>query len=324
MPRARTILAALAAALTIPLVGFTLAAGLAPWWPSAWRLDVLTNFRWVYAAGLVPALGLWLYLQRWRWLAGTAVAFVIHLLAILPLYFGPAATPSGPALRLVHFNVLTSNDEFDAAQTVLASSHADVISLQEVDDEWLTMLASLPMHQVVAQIPRNDNFGLAIAVRRGITVRSAEVLELVPGVPAVALELEHDGQVVQILSVHTLPPVSREYAATRDRQLAAAGDWAHQQRQRGHTPVILGDLNTTPFGAHFQKLQHTAGLHNSQQGYGWQATWPATASLPTWLEIPLDHCLHDPKLVTTARRVGPSLGSDHRPVHVDLAWATPE
>ena len=38
-------------------------------------------------------------------------------------------------------------------------------------------------------------------------------------------------------------------------------------------------------------------------------------------KIPIDHAFHDPRLTTTARRVGPAVGSDHLPLEFELAPA---
>lgn len=141
--------------------------------------------------------------------------------------------------------------------------------------------------------------------------------DLVDGIPAIAAELALAGRSVALLGVHTLPPVSADYAARRDAQLAAALAWATDQRAAGRAPVIAGDLNASPFSAPLRRLLAGADLVDSQRGFGVQASWPT--SLP-WPRIAIDHVLHDRSLTTVARALGPDLGSDHLPVVVDLAW----
>ena len=137
--------------------------------------------------------------------------------------------------------------------------------------------------------------------------------------PALALQLRHEGRALALLSLHTLPPVSRANAATRDEQLRAAADWSTEQVEAGRAPVLLGDLNATPFSAGVRPLR-TVGLRDSLAPGGLLAagSWPA---LPGPLRIAIDHCWHDAGLVTVRRVVGPALGSDHRPLEVALAWA---
>jgi endonuclease/exonuclease/phosphatase (EEP) superfamily protein YafD len=91
---------------------------------------------------------------------------------------------------------------------------------------------------------------------------------------------------------------------------------------------VVGDLNVTPWNAAFRHLQRDGGLVSSQHGFGLQPTWPTAASLAPWppvpglpapLRVPIDHLLHTPDLVAVDRRLGPSLGSTHRALEVELA-----
>lgn len=60
------------------------------------------------------------------------------------------------------------------------------------------------------------------------------------------------------------------------------------------------------------------GLVNSLRCRGLQPSWPAALGP---LGIPIDHLLHGPELATVGRERGPAFGSDHRMLHVRLAWA---
>ena len=67
-----------------------------------------------------------------------------------------------------------------------------------------------------------------------------------------------------------------------------------------------------------RQLAANSDLVDSMVGHGIQHTWPRQL----WpLRVPIDHLLHSPSLTTTNRRVGPFLGSDHRPVHTILGPA---
>ena len=47
-----------------------------------------------------------------------------------------------------------------------------------------------------------------------------------------------------------------------------------------------------------------------------EGSWPA--GFPWAMRIPIDHALASEDLRAAIRHVGPSLGSDHRPITVDL------
>ena len=77
----------------------------------------------------------------------------------------------------------------------------------------------------------------------------------------------------------------------------------------------MGDLNTTSWSPFFSDLIEESGLRDSRKGFGIQTTWPDGLFL---LRIPIDHCLVSKDISVLDRRVGPSIGSDHFPVTVDL------
>jgi endonuclease/exonuclease/phosphatase (EEP) superfamily protein YafD len=80
----------------------------------------------------------------------------------------------------------------------------------------------------------------------------------------------------------------------------------------------MGDFNTTPWSVLMRQVLRESGLVNSQSGFGLQPTWPAT--LPNFLQIAIDHCLHSPSLITKHRTIGPNIGSDHLPIGLELEW----
>lgn len=285
-----------------------------------WRLDLASHFRVVYAVLAGLALALAAALRRRGWVAVAALLLVAELSQVAPLWLAGRSEAGADALRLVHFNVLTQNPRKADAIAWIARAGADVVLVEEVDPAWAAALADVPGYAPAAVVPRADNFGLALLVRHGLSdmVIRTWPEELVRGVPALAAELAVGGRRIALLGVHTLPPVSRDYAGARDAALAGVAAWALAQRAAGRVPVVLGDLNASPFSAPLRRLVADAGLVDSQRGFGHQASWPVGRPFPL---IAIDHCLHDPALTATARALGPDLGSDHLPLRVDLAWS---
>ncbi|PSP16260.1 MAG: hypothetical protein BRC58_09500 [Cyanobacteria bacterium QS_8_64_29] len=76
---------------------------------------------------------------------------------------------------------------------------------------------------------------------------------------------------------------------------------------------------------YYQKLVDGTGLINTRKGFGIFPTWP-TANNPLGLpgfaarllSIPIDHCLVTSELQVVQTRALSSVGSDHRPIAVDL------
>lgn len=191
----------------------------------------------------------------------------------------------------------------------------DVIVLEEVDKTWLDRLAPVLGRYPHAHVhPRPDNFGIALFSR--LPLKAKETLWLGgSGLPSILARVEGPDGEFRLLATHPMPPGGRYHTARRDRQLAALPEVVAAD---GSPLLLLGDLNTTPWGASYRALLAETGLVDSLQGRGPQASWPARLG---WFGIPIDHCLHSEGIVVLDRRIGPDVDSDHLPVIVDFAVA---
>ena len=299
----------------------------------SWLLELACHFRLQYALALAAVAVLTrvspgpnrnnaaaavrsAHQPRWPSLAYAALA--LSNLAVLLPSFIPLA-PRLPAAaskqwRVVTVNVHTANPRHDLLEAFLRRENPDVILLIEVDARWLTQLEALTnVWPHTIQTPRDDNFGIALFSRHPFS--QARILQLgEAGLPSIEAELRIDTQPVWIFGTHPLPPSSARNARWRDVQLEHA---AAHAAARPDPKLLLGDLNTTPWSPVFRRLLARSGLIDTLRGRGYQPTWPSLF-VPLW--IPLDHCLVSPDLTVLDRRVGPHLGSDHRPVIVDLAF----
>lgn len=279
-----------------------------------WVFDLTSHFRLQYAAALLLLAVMFGVARKYR----PAIAFAgfacINFAFVLPYCFlgrAPVAR-SESALRVMLINVHTENRRYDDVKAFVRRSKADLVVLEEVNNEWLTKLAELQSnYPFVCQESREDDFGIALFSKFRL---SDSKIVYVGGVevPSVSAEIEFGGKRIRILGTHPLPPASAENTARRDQQLSAIPAFLG----RGHGSVILlGDLNTTPWSHTFRKLVRDTGLSDSGRGAGVQATWPADL-FP--LRIAIDHCLHSQDLRVVSRTVGADVGSDHLPLIVDL------
>jgi endonuclease/exonuclease/phosphatase (EEP) superfamily protein YafD len=219
----------------------------------------------------------------------------------------------GPALRLLLSNVHTRNQVAQPLLELIADENPDVVCLLEVDRRWLYDLHSLEVtHPHFDCHPRSDNFGIAIYSK--LPFDYVQRIELGSGgKPSIHARVEHGGRPFEILVTHPVPPVGRFNAQLRDAQII---DLASLASGLGSRAVIVGDLNATPWTPVFQELLRVGSVRDSMQGHGVHATWPA--GWPSWLRIPIDHVLLGMDVTIEDRRVGPYIGSDHRPVIVDF------
>lgn len=252
--------------------------------------------------------------QWWRLALRGALASANAAVVLLPLLpDSPPTTTPVATVRIAVLNVHAANQRFDLTRQFLAAANADVILLLEVTDRWIQQLSALQTdypHAIVE--PRDDDFGLALFSRWPLA--KPQVVDLGDAsVPSVSTEVVlTNGATLHVLGTHPVPPAGPTGARHRNAQLAAI---AHCSRQQTGPRVVLGDLNTTPWSPFFRRLLGEADLKDTSCGRGVFPTWPR-AFWP--LRIPIDHALVSPDVLVLAKRTGPSVGSDHLPILVEL------
>jgi endonuclease/exonuclease/phosphatase (EEP) superfamily protein YafD len=175
-----------------------------------------------------------------------------------------------------------------------------------------------PHQKIVA---RQDNFGIALLSNTPWSTVSVETFSPAE-LPSLQAEFEHEGRSLTFLGTHPLPPGTSRMAADRNEQLREVAKFARRialdaDGQPAEHVVLAGDLNLTEHSPYFRDFLSISGLTDSRQGIGIQASWSARLPL---LSLPLDHVLVSRELAVVSRRLGPHLGSDHRPVVVQLGW----
>lgn len=302
--------------LAIPallLAVVSMAAFLGPW---AWWLDILANFRFQFAAVLLP-LGLVLLVARWwRTAAVVLAAAAVNVALVLPLYLPPPpAPPEGPTLRVLSFNVLADNEQFDEVVDYIRTTDADVVVLHEVSRPWEEQILEADLPYIVNPVRTGDLiFGTLVLTPAGAEVAG---YGFTVGEPrAVEIRMLLDGTPISLLASHPLSPSTETRSLLRDAQIRFAAEWAADQEVPA---VVVGDLNATRWSHAFGRFGSIGELRNSENGFGFQPSFPATATVV--LRVPIDHLLHSEGWVVADRRLGPALGSDHFPLVVDLVLA---
>ncbi len=303
--------------LMLLTVGFfatlaTLLGFLGSFW---WAFDALANFRAQYALVLLLIAALYgLVLSR-----GAGVVFfaigLVNVWLVLPLYLGSPADADGTdELSMASVNVSAGNEDRSRLLAWVEEVGPDLVFLLESTEEWEEAIARAPAefgYSIVAGVPDNRRFGITVITRT--PVAEVEVLRLGElRDPVVRLETTLDGRPVVVYVVHPRPATSQGGSEARDSLLSEVAAAAADEVD---AVVVMGDLNATPWSHAFRSLAREADLVNSLVGFGLQPTWP---DLPLGLTIPIDHMLHSEDLTTKERSIGPSLGSDHKPLLVTI------
>lgn len=318
----------------LPALATILAFG-APWWD---KLDLLSHFRVQYAFILIITVIASMCVRLWRLGLILLIPTTINLALILPLYFHPgwflpraefvAQEPDGgPVVRLITYRIDPQLPQTEDMLELIRNAPADMIVLQGVNTEILRYLEyAVAPFRVVGSHPREDGLGSAILVR--VSIRSPiqmryskpilldDVADL-QAPPAICTVFYWYGREVLLLTLQGVSPLSPHRTHTQQRQFNDLATWMRRQQE---PVVVMGNLNSTPWSYHFRKLLEDSSLHNSQQGFGIQGTWPATGGALG--QLPLDHCLLSPSLKAVKRQVGPSLTSSHHMLQVDIQWTS--
>lgn len=301
------------AGLTLLLLGATVAGFLGDAW---WGFDLAANLRPQYAL-VLALLTAGASLARWWDVAVLSfVGFAVNAAVVVPLF---VQVPPPPVEGVEELSVMSLNVKISEARPAAVTEHLrtdppDLVFLFAATDRWAEAMraADIPHEVLVAREPGTDleivvlsrQEGLPATIHRwGESNRSA----------AVQVTTVLDGEPVQVLGMHPVSPIGPERTVQRNQSLARLARWAESQSD----PVlVVGDLNATPWSHGLQSLLATAGMINSQHGYGVSPTWPASAGP---LGLPIDHALYSPELTVVSRRLGPGFGSPHRSLRITVA-----
>ena len=304
----RTIWFATAAALTL-----TAASWLGG---TLWVAELLTHFRFQFAAGGLILMTVAIACRRRAALAAAALVFVANSLPLLP-YAMPIAADAhaGEArLRIMAVNVRYSNHDYERALALIAAENPDVVGLQEVTDAWIEGVSGLRERYPYRVVwPDDGAHGLALFSRVPIEELGDSPYREADQLTAIRVKVDLPDRPVILTLAHLIAPTTPKRSRIRNRQIRTIAGMVATDREMEH--IVIGDLNITPWSPHYAALEQ-AGLANAARGRGYTATWPAMLGP---LGIPIDHVLLSAGLHAQQVRSGASFGSDHLPIVADLA-----
>lgn len=230
---------------------------------------------------------------------------------------------------LMTYNVNYANPDPDRSIDAIAAADADVVLLQEITDAWRARLVK----RLATQYPHQTFHpgragGLAVLSKR--EVRSDELWSPPAGgfFPAERLVVASPLGDVQILHVHlrpnvdrgdwirgwqTTPPVRRREIETYFAKLTT-----------GMPTIVAGDFNELPSGLAVAFLADRGFARIATTGpTTWHHVIDVAGAKVSALSLDIDHVVVDRSFISSDARVLDAGASDHRPVVVILARASP-
>ncbi len=282
--------------------------------------ELFTHFAAQYFAGGVALAVLALWRRRYLALMVALGLALANLATIWPYVFAapPAIAADGPVLKVATANLRGQNVDVEALRAFLAGVDADIVVLTELAGEQGAAYDAVRQRfpeRLHTPGPRHQPFALLVLGRE--TLQDAS-LHYPFGDDYPIAEWRRcvgaDGSsCVTIVALHP-PYPGPEFHGMRDRMIGFAAERVRRAALAGEQAIVIGDLNTTPWSPAFDLLTGL-GLRDSGLGQGWRPTWPTALG---WAGIPIDHVMVSPKIEVRRHALGPDLGSDHRPLLVEL------
>ena len=259
---------------------------------------------------------------RARLLAGLLVTFALALGAdaIRTASVSAQATTrselgDGDApVRVVFSNISIRNDDTGKFVAWIKVSAPDVVVATEVAPWHVAQLAEAMVEYPFQVLePREHPFGMVVYSRYPIS--GEMVTELTGDTPParipimVTADVETPDGMLHVAGFHLFPPMTPQWLAWRNEQLAIVGDMLADVDA---PKLAVGDFNATPWSAGLRAFQS----ENDLSGFNSQATWPI---LFGFAGIPIDHAFASRDLPILKVETGPDIGSDHRPLLIDVA-----
>lgn len=280
-----------------------------------WVFDLLAHFRLQYVLGCVVVAFLAWILRHPRTAMFAVVSCIWNLWLVVSLA-GGGGTDESPAsasqaMRLLTFNVLASNEQRKSVVDYVLQVDADIVCLIEVNQAWRGDLEPLyrkyPHH---ADGLGYGNFSVACFTR--LPLKDFKILD----VPTLVVHLEHDGKPLTFIGAHPPRPFGEGNSRERMRHIH---ELATLLKPISGEVILACDLNSTPWCQGMRILQNESGLAFHSGPPVWMPTWGRDGPMM----IPIDHVLLKGGLMVQKREVGPYLGSDHRPVLVEIVRHRP-
>lgn len=242
---------------------------------------------------------------------GLALPMVAGLLGMAPdiLQTRYVAAPSPhmdteDTLHVISYNMLYSNSSLDEITDWLLAENPHVIALQEgsqLTKVLMTRLRDRYPHWL--SCPNNTRLHSMVITRLKLTGRGGCLGSQSDRLAW--LEVTWQGAPLSLVSVHLQWPWPRYQAHQLDRL-------ERDLRGLPQPALIAGDFNAMPWS---HSVARIADMTGTRRVSGFLPSFVGTEFL---LPLPIDHVLAPDLLSPLATRLGPAMGSDHRPVSIFL------
>ena len=286
-----------------------------------WIADLVANLRTqLIIAGVVVTV-VALLRKQWKNVLVQLLMLSLHISwVILPPH--RAQVDAGVAdITVTSVNAHIYNDQHAIIAARLSDLSADVITVTELSPSLYEhlMVVFATSHPFVAAQARSGPFGVGIFSKYPLS--DIEMIGTDTTGRSLLVTVRQRDQNYRVMAVHPFSPMTPGRFNLRNQHFGALSDavQAVHQKQPQMPCIVIGDFNFTPWSPYFLGFQRTSGLRHVAQGSGVTPTWYAWGQAMFPLGLVLDHCMVSPGLACISCSIGPSVGSDHLPLTVQLS-----
>ncbi len=292
-------------------LGLAMLSATAVFRSDAWLADLIESFRPHILVAAVACLPLGLTVgDAWRRAAIALLVGCVVANGATIIRTVRAATPppqearGGVRLTVVTVNLLWSNAQHQRLRDWLHTEAPDIVVTQETTRRWAAELDKLDPLLPYRRLPGPGD-DLAILSRHPFEMAELAGIRTHGTLAMAMMSVGH--RRIDLMALHASVPTHPAWQQARDTMLDDIARFAWRTR---HPLIVAGDFNATPWNRSMRRLVRESPLRHAP-GF-WRPTW--TAYAPHWMGIPIDHVLAATDCRVVDRRVGPDIGSDHRPV----------
>lgn len=246
------------------------------------------------------------------------LAAIANGVLVAPMWLSmQEAVGSSDRVRIVSFDTSGSGDHRRGIATWIDDVEADVALLYRGNGDWADAVATAEIpYRVLPVSVGSDAVGSAVVLVR--TGASVTPLEPIPG-SDVTVRVANGSTDAIVIGIAAQNPSSTVESDHRIERFAAINEVVSGLED---AVVVTGNLETSRWSHAFDVI--ATGMTNSEDGFGYVATWPSTdwPVIGTYAGLPLDHAVYRGDVTVPTRRVGPDLGPSHRPLLFDISDAT--
>lgn len=242
---------------------------------------------------------------------------------VVTWYFPPQErSPEAGNLRVLVANLNYQNERYDLVADLVAQEEPDIALFMEVGQNWQNQLDQMVTLPYAYSQSTRQSEGMTLYSRYDLTRTQVDLFGTERSA-SIMTHIEVNGQKLLLAATHPLPPTGERRFRSRNQQLQGLGSYLAAADE----PIILlGDFNTTMWSPYYKRLARKTRLKNARRGFGILPSWPTQRTFKSvngpialLFSVPIDHCFHSPALDVVDARIGAYMGSDHRPLIVDLS-----